>query len=179
MIRDNGNLPNSPYSITCGVLCLTFKIYFMKSVCTFSIIERSPNPRTSDPYVKIGTMVLSKSFNWQSIGRSKFLIFRYSPKRAFLVCFTTCFFFVWEKLLVLGKSTPKYLKLSTTSIGCSLKLKARWRDLWPKITIFDFSGLTLSFHLTQFDWNSLSSCCNFSSLSANKLYHRHIVIQLV
>ena len=36
-----GYLPNSPYSITCGVLFLTFNIYFRKSVWMFSLVQLS------------------------------------------------------------------------------------------------------------------------------------------
>ena len=123
-------------------------------------------PKLQTHMLKSGLWYYQRVLIDNQYGDLSFLFFYIAQKQLFL--FVLQLFFVWEKLLVLGKRTPKYLKLSTTSIGCSLKLKARWHDLWPKITIFDFSGLTLSFHLTQYDWNSLSSCCNSSSLSAHK-----------
>ena len=55
--------PNSPYNKDCDVPCFTFRIYLRKSVCTFTIIFNFQYPHTSQPYVKIGTMVLSNNFN--------------------------------------------------------------------------------------------------------------------
>ena len=71
-----GKRPNSPYSIECGVPCFTLRILMLEEICVhFSIIFKFPNPQTSQPYFKIGTMVLSNNFNCQSIGKSKFRIF--------------------------------------------------------------------------------------------------------
>ena len=52
-------LPNSPYNITCAVLFFTFNIYLIYKIRTiFATIAKSPKPHTSQPYVKIGAIIV-------------------------------------------------------------------------------------------------------------------------
>ena len=69
----------------------------------------------SQPKVRIGTTVLSKSLIWRSSGISKLLARMSRRCMAFLDCSIICFL-AFKKLPDLEKSTPRYLYLSVISM---------------------------------------------------------------
>jgi len=62
-----GKRPSSPYNIICEVL-------------NFFYHSQISKPQTSHPYVRIGKIVLSNNFSWQSIGKHRFLFFLIETK---------------------------------------------------------------------------------------------------
>ena len=66
------------------------------------------------------SIVLSKSFNWHSIERSRFRIFRYKLNSALFAC-STCFF-IEVNFRFLFRITPRYLNSLSTSIRFILRI---------------------------------------------------------
>lgn len=62
---------------------LDWVIFLMKSLCIFSIMSKFSKPHISDPYVKIGMTVLSKSFSCKSKGDVKIIYHCKKKKHCF------------------------------------------------------------------------------------------------
>ena len=87
-------------------------------------MSRPSYPQTLDPYVRIGSTVLSKSFNCRSSGRSRLLALMKRRCIAFFDCSTRCFL-ACKKLSDLENITPKYFYLSTILIVLSPNLNSK------------------------------------------------------
>ena len=87
-------------------------------------MSRPSYPKTSDPYVRIGTTVLSKKFQlqvkwWIKINRS-----HEKEMHSFFYCSTRCSL-ACKKLPDLQNITPKYLYSSTVLIVLSPNLNSK------------------------------------------------------